>query len=216
MTPTNVSISYTKRNENVTAEYGNYFLADSAYGLLDKTNNLNTINLYNKKHKAASSTILGTARIKNIEKNAQNNYKFYMFDITMDSNGSGILYDIADTKSIREDSSNYANLLGTENKVQLLDPGANTNLFKLPLARTQELAGTINLTVKDVYTATTNGAGEAVFNTAAVDEDFADESEWLLSYDSGGEILSTFNIASGGAGNTSVTIDGLNASKGVK
>jgi len=207
---------YSVTNENVTAEYGNYFLADSAYGLLDKTDNLDTINLYDKKHKAASSTVLGTARIKNIEKNAQNNYKFYMFDITMDSNGSGILYDIADTKSIGEDSSNYANLLGTENKVQLLDPGANTNLFKLPLARTQELAGTINLTVKDVYTATTNGAGEAVFNTAAVDEDFADESEWLLSYDSGGEILSTFNIASGGAGNTSVTIDGLNASKGVK
>ena len=206
---------YSITNQNITANYGNYFLADSAYGLLGKTDNLATLNLYNKKNKAASSTTLGTIRVKNIEKNAQGLYKFYMFDINMDSNGSGILYDIANTKSIGNDSSNYANIKTIENKVQLIDPGLNTNLFKAPLARTQELSGTINLTVKDVYTATTNGSGEAVFNTAAVDEDFADESEWLLSYDSGGEILSTFNIASGGAGNTSVTIDGLNVSKNV-
>lgn len=202
-------------NENVTANYGNYFLADSAYGLLGKTDNLTTVNLYNKKHTAASATTLGTARIKNIEKNNQGLYKLYMFDIVMDSNGSGILYDIANIKSLGNDSANYANLKTVENKVQLLDPGLNTNIFKLPRARTHELSGTINLTVKDVYTATTNGSGEAVFNTAAIDEDFADENEWLLSYDSDGQILSSFNIASGGAGNTSVTIDGLNASKNV-
>lgn len=206
---------FTVNNENVAANYGNYFLADSAFGLLGKTEDLGTVNLYNKKHKAASATTLGTARIKNIEKNDQGLYKLYMFDIVMDSNGSSILYDIADTKSIGNDSANYANLKTVENKVQLLDPGLNTNMFQLPGSRTQELSGTINLTVKDVYTATTNGAGEAVFNTAAVDEDFADENEWLLSYDSDGQILSSFNIASGGAGNTSVTIDGLNASKNV-
>ena len=41
----------------------------------------------------------------------------------------------------------------------------------------KDLEGNFNMTVADVLTTTTNGAGEAVFQTNAADEDFADEAE---------------------------------------
>lgn len=202
--------------ENVLIEYGNYFLCDSAYGLLGAADTFSEINLYNKPNIAGSSTTLGTARIRNIEINPENKHKFYLFDIVMDSNGSGTLYNTSDIKSFGTDSANYANNNLIQNRSQLLDINKKSLLFEFPRSRVYELSGNINLTVKDVLSATTNGSGEVTFNTASASEDLVDEDEWILAYDSAGELLIDQTPASGGAGSTSVQFTGLLANQPMK
>lgn len=206
----------TITTENVAANYGNYFPVDSSSlkGLVSKVGDFTNVSIYDSIDR--KGTLLGTTRIRSID-NVTNSTRFrvHLFDIQMDSNGSGTLYDIGDAKSFGTDSANQANIVLTENRAQLIDPDQKSMLFRLPGRNAKEITGTTTLTVADVLTTTTNGSGEAVFQTNASDEDFTDEAEWILSYDSAGQVLTNFTIDSGGAGSTEVKITGLTASKNV-
>lgn len=213
--PRTTSDKKTVTTENVAANYGNYYPVTSANltGLVSKVGDYTTVNIYDSAD--LQGTSLGTARIRSIDKVNSTNFRVHMFDINVDSNGSGVLRDIGTAKSFGSDSANKANIDLIDNRSQIIDPDQTSMLFRLPEKFTKEITGTVNMTVADVLTTTTNGAGEAVFQTNAADEDFADESEWILSYDSAGEVTTSLTIDSGGAGTTEVKISGLTASKNV-
>jgi hypothetical protein len=100
-------------------------------------------------------------------------------------------------------------------RTKLYKPENNTLLFSLPRVRPQELLN-VTMTVGEVFSGTTNGAGEVLFNTSSVNDEFADEDQWILAYDSDGTINTSLTIDSGGAGTTQVQLSGLVASKSVK
>lgn len=203
-------------SETAVANYGNFYPVSSGNlkGLLSKVGDFSEISIYDSTN--LNGTALATARIRSIDKVNSSNFRVHLFDINLDSNGSGVLRDIGTAKSLGADSNNLANIDLIENRAQLIDPNETSMLFKLPKNNTKEITGTTNITVADVLLTTVNGSGEAVFQTNAADEDFADESEWILAYDSAGEIVASPTIDSGGAGFTEVKISGLTVGKDVR
>lgn len=202
----------TVTNENVAADYGTYFLADSMYGLLGGINDYTSINLYLGEN--ATSTVLGTARIRSIDE-VDNEYRIHVFDIAMDSNGSGVINRINNIGSIGTSSINVANLIQDDSRTKLYKPDNNTLLFPVPRGTPQELLN-VSMTVGEVFSGTTNGSGEVLLNTSSVNDEFADEDQWILAYDSDGTVVTSLTIDSGGAGTTQVQLSGLEASKNIK
>ena len=125
-----------KTNEFISAQYGNYFLSneDSAFGLVGSITTLSTVNLYNGRNK--SGTVIGTARVRHIDK-FNDQYRIHVFDVEMDSTGSGQTYGLALTRSIGTDSANYANITPVEGRYDLIDRTENSLLFPLPKTRVQ-------------------------------------------------------------------------------
>ena len=206
---------------NISADYGSYFLADSMYGLISKTTTISNnakassvVNLYDSADR--SGTAIGTARIRSLSK-VENNYKIHIFDLNMDSNGAGLLYSISNTRSIGTDSANYANLVLDDNRVKLYNTGNNSLLFTLPQSRPYSLE-TLTMNVGEVFTSTTNGSGIVSFTTSRAADKFINEADWLIAYDSDGEVLTIFDVTktSGGAGSTSVQFSGLLNNKAVR
>lgn len=206
---------------NISADYGSYFLADSMYGLISKTTTISDnakassiLNLYDSADRLG--TVIGTARIRSLSK-VENNYKIHIFDLNMDSNGAGLLYSISNTRSIGTDSANYANLVLDENRVKIYNTANNSLLFGLPQSRPYSLE-TLTMNVGEVFTSTTNGSGVVSFTTSRAADKFINEADWLIAYDSGGEVLTIDDVTktSGGAGSTSVQFSGLLNSKAVR
>lgn len=209
--------------ENTSIDYGNYFLADSMYGLVSKltaieddANVSSTVNLYNKPNIAASATQLGVAKIRSLDETADNEYKIHVFDVLMDSNGSGVTYNTTDIRSIGTDSANYANTVLYNNKTKIYVPERNSALFLLPRYRPQNISNIV-MTVAETFTGTTNGAGELTLNTSDAAEEWNDLDQWILAYDSAGEIVTSLDgaVTAGGAGSNTVTVNGLLASQNV-
>ena len=209
--------------ENTPVNYGNYFLADSMYGLVSKltaieddANVSSTVNLYNKPNVAGSATQLGTAKIRSLDETADNEYKIYAFEVVMDSNGSGVTYNTTDIRSIGTDSANYANTILYNNKTKIYRTDFNAAVFMLPRTRPQNVSNIV-MTVAETFTGTTNGAGELTLNTSDAAEEFADLDQWILAYDSAGEIVTGLDdvVTAGGAGSNTVTVNGLLASQNV-
>lgn len=200
-----------KTNEFLTARYGNYFLADedSAFGLVGKITNLEAVNLYNAKDRGG--TVIGTARIRHLDK-FDDQYRIHVFDLQMDSNGSGSKYSLANTRSIGADAANYANLTPINARYDLFDRDDNSLLFLLPLARVQEVSS-VSMAVRKVYSTTSNGSGSATFSTGSSNI-FTDQENWVVSVDSSGELFAPPSVS--GTPNTSATITGLPTSSAVK
>lgn len=200
-----------KTNEFLTARYGNYFLADedSAFGLVGKITNLEAVNLYNGKN--IGGTVIGTARIRHLDK-FDDQYRIHVFDLQMDSNGSGSKYSLANTRSVGTDSANYANLTPIDARYDLFDRDDNSLLFLLPLARVQEVSS-VSMAVRKVYSTTSNGSGSATFSTGSSNI-FTDQENWIVSVDSSGELFAPPSVS--GTPNTSATITGLPTSSAVK
>lgn len=205
---------------NVSADYGSYLLADSMYGLINKLTIISDnakissdVNLYNGINKAG--TVIGTVKIRSLDK-VEDNYRIHIFDLQMDSNGSGTIYSLSSARSIGSDSSNYANLVLDENRIKLYNTANNSLLFRLPQNRPYSLE-TITMDVGEVFTSTTDGSGVVSFTTSRVADEFSREIDWLIAYDSAGEVLTLNDVTkdTGGAGSTSVQLSGLQANKDV-
>jgi len=112
----------TVTTENVAANYGNYFPVTSSNlkGLVSKVGDYSTVNLYDSTD--LTGTLLGTARIRSIDKVNSSNFRVHVFDINVDSNGSGTLRDVGTVKSIGSNAANLANIDLIENRSQLIDP----------------------------------------------------------------------------------------------
>lgn len=200
-----------KSSEFVTARYGNYFISneDSAFGLVGSITNLSTINLYTGRNIGGAT--IGSARVRHIDK-FDDAYRIHVFDVQMDSDGSGSKYSLALTRSVGADSSNYANLTPIDGRYDLFDRAENSLLFPLPLTRVQE-TDNVSMAVRRVYTTSTNGSGTATFSTGSSNL-FTDQENWIVSVDSSGELFAPPTVS--GTPNTSATITGLPFNSAVK
>ena len=195
----------TKTNEFVAARYGNYFLADSCYGLIGGISTLASVNLYAAVNRGGA--VVGTARVRNIDE-FDNAYRLHVFDLTFNST-----YGLANVRSIGSGAANYANISPIQGRYDLNDRDENSLLFPMPRGRVQEISN-VSMTVAKVYSDTTDGSGVATFNTGSSNI-FVDNENWIVSADADGELFSPPTVASG-IGTTAVTVSGLPTSAAVK
>jgi hypothetical protein len=195
----------TKTNEFVAARYGNYFLADSCYGLIGGISTLASVNLYAAVNRGGA--VVGTARIRNIDE-FDNAYRLHVFDLTFNST-----YGLANVRSIGSGAADYANISPIQGRYDLNDRDENSLLFPMPRGRVQEISN-VSMTVAKVYSDTTDGSGVATFNTGSSNI-FVDNENWIVSADADGELFSPPTVASG-IGTTAVTVSGLPTSAAVK
>lgn len=200
-----------KTNEFVNARYGNYFLAgeDSAKGLLGGISTLANVNIYNGRNKAG--TVIGTTRVRQLDK-FDDQYRIHVFDVQMNSDGSGSKYSLALARSLGSDSDNYANITPIQSNYDLVDRSENSLLFPLPRDRVQEMTN-VSMAVRKIYTTSTNGSGSATFSTGSSNI-FTDQENWILSVDSSGQLFAPPTVS--GTPNTSTTITGLPFNSAVK
>jgi hypothetical protein len=194
----------TKTNEFVSARYGGYFLADSAWGLIGKINDYTTVNLYDIEKNGTQqyqlnsfNTNIGTARVRHIDE-YNDQYRIHVFDVNMvPSKG------IKDVKSLGSDSDNHANLVTLLGSTDIYDIQDNNLLFNLGRDRVQTVSN-LTSTVGVVKTDTSSGAGVATNINSTGSNTLTDAEQWLISVDSSGEIFSEASI--------NIAVDGLSAS----
>ena len=184
-------------NEVVSANYGNYVIANaSAFLGIPNVNQNELVNLRNATSYGGST--IGTARIRAMSEEGAN-YRVYLFNITMNSGES-----FRSVRSIGSSATSYFDLV-LENSQAVLKSTANNNLlFPLPNSRPSSLSD-ISLTVQRRFTTTTNASGETTLTLVAAGETFANVNDWALA-NADSDLHSGFSI--GGAGTASATIAG--------
>ena len=194
--------TFTINDEVLRATYGNYFLSsvDSSYGLVGKIATLANVNLYGSRIGDNGGVIntltpIGTARIRNVDE-TDNQYKIHVFDVSMDSNGSGTLYGIGQARSIGTDSANYANLTTSNESlgIDLYNRFDNSLLFPFQKERVN-IVEDVSVNLTGIITTTTNGAGEATF-TEPGGFALVNQEDWIVSVDSSGELFSPPTVSS--------------------
>ena len=202
---------YTKTNEFVTVQYGNYFLAneDSAFGMVDAITNYTTVDLKNAVD--YGGTTIGTARIRHIDK-FDDAYRFHMFDIKMDSSG-GSPYSLGLVRSFGQNGTEYANITPINDRYDLVDRSLNSLLFPFQRSRVNDIDN-VTMQVREIYTATSNGSGQATFNTGSTSEPFVDFENWIAQVDSSGQLIAPVTI-SGTPANGQAVVAGLPTSSAI-
>jgi hypothetical protein len=198
----------TINNEAIAVSYGNYIEVDNLKGI-PNINEFEKWNLVDDSDYSSGST-LGTARIRAIEQTGST-YRFHLFDVQM----SGV-NNFRDTRSIGLSATQNARIVTDRGNAVIVEPTNNNVFFSLPNWRPSSI-GDISLTVQRVFTATTDGSGEATINLATADEDFSSLSDWVVSVDSSGEIITptltatttTQTTITGAPPSTSLTLFGF-------
>ena len=182
-------------NDVVAATYGNYIVVNNLVG----TPNVNVFQQRNLRSAVThGGSTIGTCRIRAIEKDGAN-FRLYLFEIKMDAGQS-----FRDVKSIGGSIIDYADLLLENSKAVLKEVSDNNLLFSLPTER-PKLISDISLEVQRKFNATLDPSGNASLTLTASGETFANTSDWILSVDSDGDIISP---TLSGAGTQSATISG--------
>ena len=176
-----------KSNEFVSAAYGTYFLSnkDSAFGMASLISDYSTVNL--KAGRDLGGTTLGTARIRMLDAYGAD-LRTHVFDVQMDSNGSGTVYNLANVRSVGTDASNFINLKSVLSRFDLYDKQGSSLLFPLPRYGVNEIS-TVSGTVGKVVTH--SNAASTIAATAG--STFDDFEQWLYVMDSG-DIYSNLTI----------------------
>ena len=191
----------TKTNEFVSAEFGNYFVANTAAGLVNLIPSFGSIGLYNATNIGGSQ--IGTARIRAMDE-FDNQFRIHVFDIDMDSNGSGTDYTIGQVRSIGNTAgSAYANLAAVEGRYDVYSKEMNSLLFPLPRQRVNSVSS-VTMAVGKTFTATASGTS-ATFNAGT--DTFTDPEQWIVMNNSSGALISPPTVTSGYS--TSATVTGL-------
>jgi hypothetical protein len=192
----------TINNEVVSADYGNYVVANTLVGVP----NVNTLEKWDLRDSAsyAGSTI-GTARIRSVEEDGAF-YNLHLFDIQMTGNNS-----FRTVKSIGADSANYANLELENNLAVIKDADKNTLLFPLPNNRPSSLTD-ISFEAQKRFTATTDASGNASLGSGLLgaNQTWSSVNDWVVAIDSSGENVSAA-VSISGAGTTTASITGVGA-----
>ena len=200
---TNTQNLNTVSSEIIAAKYGNYFLSseDSTFGLVSRfADSYGHVNLYDKVNIAASGTVIGEAKVRNLDKFGDD-FRTHVFDVQMNSGKS-----VSEIRSFGIDSDNYANLKAVSGEYGLFDKDENNLLFPLKQERAYA-ADTVSMVVQKLITGTKSGATTTVTSTTGTT--FADTEEWIYSVDSSGALTSPVALTAGGAGSNSATITGV-------
>tara|TARA_B100000131_G_scaffold321686_1_gene373236 strand:+ start:3278 stop:6271 length:2994 start_codon:yes stop_codon:yes gene_type:complete len=200
----------TVSNEFVGVSYGNYFLTsgDSTFGLVNLLDSYGSVGLYDGRKfdgpSTGSANPIGTARVRNIDKYGDN-FRIHVFDVAMDSNGAGVVYNLSNTRSIGNDSANQAILTPVSGQYDLYDRDQNNLLFNMPRKKVREAS---TLSMKVLKKISGNKTGNTV-TISAGSNTFADVEQWVYAVDSSGAITTAPTITSGGAGSSSATLSGM-------
>ena len=197
--------------EFVSADYGNYILADSVHGLLGNITNFSEVELFSADTRTGN--IIGEARIRNIDE-YDNKFRIHLFDIQMDSDGTGSSYSINQVRSIGTAETGYAELIkDNNNRYDIQARDDNSFLFPLRQTRAQSI-DSVTMAVRKIYNATANSSGQATFSTGSSNT-FTDQENWIAAADSAysAAVISPPSVS--GSINTSVTITGLPANKDI-
>ena len=197
----------TETNVFGNARYGNYFLADSAKGLLGYMNDYTEVVLWNALGSSGDS--VGNARIRHIDE-FDNDYRIHVFDVTLSDS-----YGLNDVRSIGIDSVNTADLKAVSGNFELFDRAGNTLLFDIgDRERINEISN-VTTVVGKIFTDTTNADGDGTISTGNPSVTFADVEQWIVQVDSSGELLTEVSVSSGGSGSDAATIANLPATSAV-
>ena len=189
----------TVNNEVVAADYGNYVLVDS----LKTVPNIQAFQTRNLRDDSShGGTTIGSARVRAVEEDGAN-YRMYLFDIEMNSGKN-----FRDVRSIGASSADYANVKTTlRNGVQqavLEGTTANNLLFELPTGRPKLLTD-ISLEVQRRFTGTFDNTGAASLTLTATGETFSNSSQWIITVDSSGAVISS-DVSVAGIGTQAVNL----------
>jgi len=201
-----------ERNSSRTATpLGNYVRAEAPNGS-DNTGlpNIGTFAQVNLRN--SSDTVVGTARVRAVEKESASVYRYYLFDVSMSSGSFSAVRDLQATGF----EANLVDASGTElttDSAVLHDTGTNALLFYHPQDRVKQLSD-VSIRVQRYVTFTTDGSGSVTVDSGSSDEKWANSSDWILVKDSDGSVDATGSI--GTVGTDEVTITGLDASAGYK
>lgn len=197
--------------EFVSANYGNYFLADSIHGLIGNITNFPEVELFAGDTRTGG--IIGEARIRNIDE-FDNKYRIHVFDVEMDSDGTGTPFRISQTRSLGTATTGVAELIrDKKGQFDIQDPFQNSFMFPLARQRANTISN-VTMAVRKIYTATANGAGQATFSTGSSNT-FTNQEDWIVAADSAYNAAVINPPTTSGTINTSVTVTGLPANKDV-
>ena len=190
-------------NEAISGDYGNYVILTSLLGIPD-INNFSTLIIKNEADfESAAAEAVGTAKVRAIEKKSNNEYKLYIFDISMNPGK----YFQADTKSIGITGSNYGVVKLENNVAKIYEADNNDVFFPFPKDRPVSVSD-VSLTRSAKFSGTISGTGSVTI-TAASGEVFSDNNEWIVA--PAGTIINDMSTLSFlGIGTNTITINGLN------
>ena len=169
-------------NQTVIAQYGNFLVGNSSNNA--GLPNIDSCQLVNLKDAVNhGGTTLGTARVRAIEENNDGNYKFSLFDISLDSSGARL----SDVRSFGTTTADYVNVVLDGGDAVLKNTSNNSLLFPLPQTRPQTVTiGTLDVQRK--FTIQSNGSGVATANAAASPYNatgnggtFINDNDWIIS-----------------------------------
>lgn len=168
--------------EKVRFSLGNYFLIDSCGGLISKIGVSNPqIWLLD-----SASDKIGTAALLALDKfyaNAQEsfNYKAHITSLQLfDSNGTGQLRNINDTRYLSDDGSTiHGRIVPLQASYGLQDRLNSSLLFSLPIPRPYALT-TITTNVANTNTGLSSGAGTSISITGTGGSTLVDPDDWIV------------------------------------
>ena len=185
----------TLENQVVAANYGNYVVINTPVG----TPNIDVFQVRNLRSAVGhGGSTIGTCRARYIQEDG-GSFKLYIFDVVMNSGQK-----FSDVRSIGASAADYANVILDNGEAILNDIGNNNLLFGLPFARPKTLSD-ISLEVQRKFNASFDASGQATLTLTATGETFANTSDWIISVDSSGSIISD-NVSISGAGSQAATL----------
>ena len=185
----------TLQNQVVAANYGNYVVVNTPVG----TPNIDVFQVRNLRSATnhGGSTI-GSCRARYIQEDG-GSFKLYIFDVVMNAGQK-----FSDVRSIGASAGDYANVILDNGEAILNDIGNNNLLFSLPYSRPKTLSD-ISLEVQRKFNASFDASGQATLTLTATGETFSNTSDWIISVDSSGSIISD-NVSISGAGSQAATL----------
>ena len=207
-TPTTLTIPKPQQtsvieNDVVGISYGSYFICDTLRGTLD-VSAFASINL-STSTTDPSGNVIGTAKVRYVEKDG-NNYRVYLFDIKMNSGQS-----LRNVKTIGTGAADFGHILLTDGKAVLKEASKTNLVYKMTHPRSINVTD-VSFEVQRVKTGTSDGSGNLTISGLGSGETYVNTSQWVVIRDDGVVVSSpTFSSVP----NTSNTIGGLGASKGV-
>ena len=191
-------------NEAISGDYGNYVILSSLIGI-PNINSFPTLTIKDDSiFGSTDAQTVGTAKVRAIEKKSNNEYRLYIFDISMESGK----YFQSDARSIGTSESNYGVIKLEGNVAKIYEADKNNVFFTFPNDRPVSISD-ISLTRGGVFNATVSPSGSITI-TAASGEVFSDNNEWIVSLNNGASVINDMSTLSFiGIGTNTVTINGI-------
>jgi hypothetical protein len=198
--------TFSRNNDSITTDYGNYFLYTSGKSLPDFSNCV-TVNLYTGT--GGTGTVVGTTKVRAISKFGDfiGTKKIFVFDSKFNEG-----YSVRDARSIGTGSSNYLTLYREvgQSLTKLYKTDKKPLLFDLPIRRPKSFTD-ISLTVAKYASKTSTAGGQITITVADAGNALAQSGSWIVASATDDDVDATIAF-----GSSSTTISGLSASTAYK